>query len=148
ERACLQGEIETARLLYRLGARPVDGSVMGPCETLSPTGLAFQLELGARLCDEHGDERAPVGMVLETYCRNPAGKHECLEMFVARGIELPNTAPMAIHRGRLDLLEALLARDPSLLNATFAHDVIFPTSLGCHEDWTLALGGTPVSGGT
>jgi hypothetical protein len=115
---------------------------------LSPSGLAFQLELGARLCDEHGDERAPLGMILETYCRNSEGKRDCLELLASRGVALPDTAPMAIHRSRLDLLEPLIARDPGLLNATFAHDDIFPRSLGCHEDWTLALGGTPVSGGT
>src|SRR5689334_14662965 len=36
ERACLQGQVKTARMLHGFGARPVDGSVMGPCETLSP----------------------------------------------------------------------------------------------------------------
>jgi hypothetical protein len=148
DRACLQSQIETARLLYRMGARPVDGSVTGPCETLSPSGLAFQLELGARLCDEHGDPLAPIGMVLETYCRNPEGKRGCLEMFATLGVALPDTVPMAFHRGRLDLLESLLAREPALLNATFAHEETFPPSLGCHADHDAACCGTPVSGVT
>ena len=48
DRACLQGQIETARRLHAMGARPTPGCVMGPCETLNPEGLAFLLELGAR----------------------------------------------------------------------------------------------------
>ncbi|MGC2450489.1 MAG: hypothetical protein WA477_22755 [Candidatus Sulfotelmatobacter sp.] len=39
DRACLQGKIETARRLYQMGARPVPGCVMGPCETLNNAGL-------------------------------------------------------------------------------------------------------------
>ena len=148
ERACLQSEIETARLLYRKGARPVDGSVMGPCETLSPSGLELQLELGARFCDEHGDRLAPAGLVLATYCRDPRGKHECLNIIERLGIELPDTAPMAVHRGRIDLLERLVERDPSLLNATFSNEEMFPRSLGCSADSAFALCGTPVVGGT
>ena len=49
DRACLQGEIETARRLCALGARPVAGSVMGPCETLNAAGLSLLLELGAEI---------------------------------------------------------------------------------------------------
>ena len=148
ERACLQGEIETARLLFGKGARPVDGSVMGPCETLSPSGLELQLELGARFCDEHGDRLAPAGLVLETYCRNPHGKHECLNIIERLGIEFPDTAPMAVHRGRIDLLERLVDRDPSLLTASFAHEEMFPRAVGCSGDPACALCGTPVVGGT
>jgi hypothetical protein len=55
---------------------------------------------------------------------------------------------MAIHRGRIDLLEAHVRRDPEVLTRRFAHREIYPPSLGCHEDPTLALGGTPVGGGT
>jgi len=52
DRACLQGQIETARRLHAMGARPTPGCVMGPCETLNDGGLAFLLELGAELADE------------------------------------------------------------------------------------------------
>ena len=83
DRACLQGELDTARRLYAMGARPVPGSVMGPCETLSGTASASLLELGARIDDGTGDRLAPVGLILETYCRNPGGKARCLEL-VAR----------------------------------------------------------------
>ncbi len=148
ERACLQGRLATARQLYAMGARPEPGSVMGPAETQNPAGLALQIELGAPLTDEHGDRLAPVAMLLETYCRDPRGKHECLELFARHGIVLPDTAPMALHRGRIDLLEALLARDPDLPNRTLAHAEIYPPEVGCNADPSLALCGTPVIGGT
>jgi Ankyrin repeat len=148
DRACLQGEIGTARLLQQMGARPVRGSVMGSCETQNADGLAFVLEMGAELCDEEGDRLAPIGMLLETYGRNPAGKHECLEIIARHGVQLPDTPPMALHRGRIDLLERHLRQDPQLLSRTFAHEEIYPPELGCHADHTLALGGTPLDGTT
>jgi hypothetical protein len=135
-----------------MGARLVPGEVMGPCETQSGRGLRFLLELGAELTDEHGDALAPAGMVLETYCRNPKGKHECLELIAAEWVKagrpFPESAPMAVHRGRIDLLERLMGRDPGLVNRRFAHEQIYPQELGCHEDATLALHGTPLAGGT
>lgn len=149
DRAVLQGQIGTARLLTKLGAEPAVDLVMGPAETLNGTGMAFALdELGVPLRDEHGDRLAPVALVLETYVRNPRGKHECLELFASHGVELPDTPPMAVHRGRIDLLEAHLRRDPELLSRTFTHRDIWPPELGCHEDETLALHGTPMAGGT
>ena len=74
-RACLQGKIETARRLKMMGAQITPGIVMGPCETLHGEGLAFQLELGAEFSDDKGDPLAPIALILETYCRNPPGKH-------------------------------------------------------------------------
>jgi ankyrin repeat protein len=147
DRACLQGKLDTARLLFGMGGRPQRGSVMGPCETLSGTGLALLLELGAEFCDDHDDRLAPVALTLQTYTRNPEGKHACLEI-AANHVELPDTAPMAVHRGRIDLLEAHLRRDPDLLTRTFSHKEIFPAELGCHTDETLALHGTPLGGAT
>jgi ankyrin repeat protein len=148
ERACLRSKLETARLLHSMGARPQPGSVMGPCETLSATGLALQLEFGAELVDEYGNRLAPLGLVLETYSRNPDGKHGCLEIFASHGYALPDTAVFAVHRGRLDLLTAHVQRDPSVLNRQFPHEEIYPPELGCHTDHTLALHGTPLAGGT
>ncbi|HUF23800.1 MAG TPA: hypothetical protein VMN81_06705 [Vicinamibacterales bacterium] len=148
DRACLQGELATARLLHELGARPVDGVVMGTCETLNPAGLMFLLELGARLVDEQGDRLAPAAMLLQGYGRNPAGKHQCLDIVRRHGVDLPDTPPMAVHRGRIDLLERHLARDPDLLSRTFDHEEIYPPSLGCHADHSLALHGTPLAGAT
>jgi ankyrin repeat protein len=106
------------------------------------------MELGARIEDEHGEPLAPLALVLETYSRDPGGKHACLELLAESGTELPDTPTLALHRGRVDLLERLLARDPSLLTRTFTHDEIFPRALGCHRDETLALHGTPLAGGT
>jgi Ankyrin repeat len=148
ERACLQGQIDVARRLHALGGRPVPGSVMGPCETQNGEGLALLLELGADLTDEHGDRLAPVALILETYGRNPTGKHKCLEFVVRQGVVLPDTPPMAVHRGRADLLESHLARDSQLLTRTFSHEDIYPPALGCHADHSLALCGTPLDGAT
>ena len=130
DRACLQGEIETARRLHAMGAQPVAGSVMGPCETHSDSGLRLLFEMGAELTDEHGDRLAPAALVLETYCRNPEGKHACLELIARHGVELPDTPPMAVHRGRIDLLERHLQRDPQLLARTFTHEEIYPPGVG------------------
>lgn len=149
DRACLQGRLETARLLYGMGARPAPGAVMGPAETQSGRGMAYLVEeAGARVEDEDGDPLAPVALVLQTYCRNPRGKHRCLELFAGHGIDLPDTPPMAVHRGRIDLLERHLERDPELLGRTFSHRDIYPPELGCAADETLALHGTPLAGGT
>ena len=148
DRAALQGRIETARQLYAMGARPERDAVMGPAETLHASGLAFLLDLGAPLSDQNGNRLAPVAMMLQTYSRNPTGKHQCLELVANQGIELPDTAPMAVHRGRIDLLEEHLHRDPRLLTRTFSHREIFPPELGCHADESLALHGTPLAGST
>jgi ankyrin repeat protein len=148
DRACLQGQIDTARQLYAMGARPARDAVMGPAETLNGAGLAFLLDLGAPISDAHGDRLAPVALVLETYSRNPNGKHQCLELFAERGIDVPDTPPMAVHRGRIDLLEGHLRRDPDLLTRTFSHREIYPPDLGCHADESLALHGTPLAGAT
>jgi Ankyrin repeat len=148
DRACLQGRIETARRLYAMGARPLAGCMMGPCETLNASGLALSFELGAEFADEHGDRLAPLALLLQTYSRGAKQKHECLELLVKRGIALPDTPTMAVHRGRVDLLEAHLARDHHLLTRTFSHEEIYPPELGCHADHSLALHGTPLAGTT
>jgi hypothetical protein len=147
-RAILQGRIDTARQLYAWGGRPERGAVMGPAETQNGAGVAYLLELGAELGDAEGDRLAPVALLLETYCRNPAGKHRCLDLCSGRGIELPDTPVMALHRGRIDLLEVHLRRDPGLLTRTFSHREIYPSGLGCHADESLALHGAPVAGTT
>jgi ankyrin repeat protein len=148
DRACLQGKIETARRLHAMGARPAAGCVMGPCETLNAEGLSLLFELGADLADEDGDRLAPVALLLQTYCRGPVGKHRCLELVAERGVVLPDTPAMALHRGRIDLLEEHLRRDPQLVRRTFSHEEIYPPELGCHADHSLALHGTPLAGTT
>src|SRR5260370_11456674 len=148
DRPCLQGKIETARRLYAMGARLVAGCVMGPCETLNASGLALLFELGAEFADEHGNGLAPVALLLQTYSRGAKQKHESLELVAERGVALPDTPTMAVHRGRIDLLEAHLARDPHLLIRTSSHEEIYPPELGCNADHSLALHGTPLAGTT
>jgi hypothetical protein len=148
DRACLQGRLETAQQLYAMGARPEADAIMGPCETLSDSGLAFLLELGAPLTGKNGDPLAPVALLLQTYSRYPEGKHRCLEIMAEQGIALPDTPPMALHRGRIDLLETYLRRDPQLFSRNFSHQEIYPPELGCHADESLALHGTPLAGAT
>ncbi len=116
---------------------------MGPAETLSPDGMAFVLDLGADANYVHDDGGTPAALVLETYSRNPEGKHACLELLVRYGFGLPDTPTMALHRGRIDLLEQHLRRDPDLLARTFSHAEIYPASIGCHSDPTLALNTRP-----
>jgi hypothetical protein len=146
DRACLQGQIETARRLHAMGACPAPGCVMGPCETLNDAGLALLFELGAELADRHGNRLAPVALLLQTYSRYPQGKHRCLELVARRGIELPDTPVMAVHRGRIDLLEAHLLRDPHLPKRTFPIEEIYPRALGCGPDYSFGLHGTPLAG--
>ena len=148
DRACLQGQIETARRLFAFGARPAAGAVMGPCETLNDAGLAFLLGIGAPLAGPDGDPLVPVALLLQTYSRGPEGKHRCLAVLAEKGVTFPDTAPMAMHRGRIDRLEDHLRRDPELLGRTFSHQEIYPPALGCHADESLALHGTPLAGAT
>jgi hypothetical protein len=148
-RAVLQSKIDTARMLHEMmGSPPIpDDALGGPAYTLSVSGTAFALELGAKVRDATGRRLAPVDVVLETDSRNPPAKHEILEMYVRHGLELPDTPTMALHRGRIDLLEAHLARDPRLLERTFSHQEIYPPDLGCHDE-VLATHGTPLAGAT
>jgi hypothetical protein len=148
DRACLQGQIETAKRLHAMGARPVAGCVMGPCETLNDSGLALLLEFGAQLADKFGNKLAPVALLLQTYSRWPEGKHRCLELVSQHGVRLLDTPVMAMHRGRIDLLETHLQHDPQLLNRRFSHEEIYPPELGCSADHSFALHGTPLAGTT
>ena len=148
ERACLQGKIETARRLHAMGARPTQRGLMWTCETLNDEGMTFLFNLGADLADENGDRLAPIALLLQTYCRYPRGKHSCLEIAESQGRKLPDTPTMAMHCGRIDLLENHLHRDPHLLRRTFSHEEIYPPELGCHADHSYALHGTPLEGTT
>jgi ankyrin repeat protein len=148
-RAALQGQERTAEWLLRNGAALAPDAVIGPCETLSPEGLAFLLRNGAPLADEKGNKLAPVALLLQTYSRRPDGKHACLELCAQQGVELPDTPVMAFHRGRLDLLKEHLSRDPGLPARRFSHEDIYPRELGC-DDRAIGHGlhGTPLDGTT
>jgi len=149
DRAALQSKVGTARLLHELmgAAPPPVGLFDGAAYTLSASGTAVLFELGAQLRIENGKRVAPVDVVLETDSRKPSEKHAILEMYAKHGVELPNTPPMALHRGRIDLLEEHLRRDPHLLTRTFTHEEIFPPELGCHDE-VQATHGTPLAGAT
>lgn len=148
-RATLQGKIDTARRLHAmLGApRPPEDALGGPAYTLSASGTALLFELGAQVRAANGKRLAPVDVVLETDSRKPDEKHAILEMYVQHGLDLPDTPTMALHRGRIDLLEEHLRRDPGLLRRTFTHEDIYPPELGCHDE-VLATHGTPLAGAT
>jgi len=148
-RAMLQSKIGTAAMLYKMlgSPPPPDGALSGPAYTLSPSGTAFALKIGVPVHDQNGNRLAPVDVVLETDGRNPAAKHEILEMYVDYGLELPDTPVMALHRGRVDLLEEHLRCDPKLLQRTFTHEEIYPPDMGCHDE-VLATQGTPLKGTT
>lgn len=147
-RAVLQGKIETARWLFAHGAKVDPGAVMGPCETLSASGLNLLIELGATLADAHGNRLAPLALALETYGRNPSGKHAVLEIFARQGYAMPNTPIMALHRGDLPLLEEFLRRDPKLVERTFRLTEIYPPELGCAADGRAGMHWTPIDGAT
>jgi hypothetical protein len=108
--------------------------------------MAYAFEYGGDISQEL--RLATAAMALETYSRFPDGKHRCLQLLAEHGVQLPDTPPMALHRGRIDLLEEHLRRDPDLLTRTFAHADIYPPSLKCHAEEWLAGHGTPLAGST
>jgi len=59
--------------------------------------------------------------LLGTDSRNPAARHRILEMYVEHGFVPPDTPAMALHRGRIALLEAHLAREPYTAQGTPVH---------------------------
>jgi hypothetical protein len=149
DRATLQGKIDTARMLHDMAGRPrlPDDALESPAYSVSASGTALVFELGGRAVDENRKRIAPVDVLLESDSRHPADKHAILEMYVAHGLELPDAPPMALHRGRIDLLEEHLRRDPNLLARTFTHEAIYPPELGCHDE-VIATHGTPLAGAT
>jgi hypothetical protein len=134
-------------MLHKLlgSPKPPADALGGPAYTLSVSGTAAIFEFGGSVFDSEGRSKAPVDVVLETDSRNPSAKHQILEMYAERGIKLPDTPTMALHRGRIDLLEEHLHRDPHLLQRTFTHEEIYPPDLGCHDE-ILATQGTPLKG--
>jgi hypothetical protein len=147
-RAALQGKADTVRMIHDLAGRPLkDWSLAGPAYTLSVEGTAVLLTLGARVVGPDGVDHNTMEHLLGTDSRRPADKHRILEMYVEHGFEPPDTPVMALHRGRIDLLEAHLARDPDLLTRTFDITDIFPLAPACARDPYTAQG-TPVHGTT
>ncbi|MBI4471447.1 MAG: ankyrin repeat domain-containing protein [Acidobacteria bacterium] len=148
-RAALQGKIDTVHLICDLAGRPpLDRlSLAGPAYTLSVEGTAVLFALGVRLVGPKGVDTNTMEHILGTDSRNPSAKHRILEMYVEHGFEPPDTPIMALHRGRIDLLEAHLARDPDLLTRTFEISDVFPLAPACAREPYTAQG-TPVHGTT
>jgi hypothetical protein len=144
-RAALQGKTGTVRTIYDLAGRPSldTWTLAGPAYTLSVEGTAVLLALGARVVGPDGVDRNTMEHLLGTDSRNPPAKHRILEMYVEHGFEPPDTPVMALHRGRIDLLEAHLARDPDLLTRTFDIADVFALAPACYRDPYTAQG-TPV----
>jgi ankyrin repeat protein len=140
----LQPVLDTLRLLGRLGGSPAGDWVGGSVEVLRGSDFALLVEIGADVRNKLGW----TALALETYARHPAGKHRILEVMASQGVPLPDSPSMAVHRGRLDLLEQHLRRDPALLARTFSHEDIYPPSLACHDEQKLALHGAPLAGAT
>lgn len=149
DRATLQGKTDTARLLHAMMGQPTlpDDCLGGAAYTLSVSGTELMLELGAKIYDSSGKRLAPVDVVLESDSRKPTAKHRILQLYVQHGLVLPDTPTMALHQGRIDLLEEHLRRDPHMLKRTFTHEEIYPPELGCHDEVT-ATQGTPLAGTT
>lgn len=152
-RAVLQGKIATARMLHEMlgSPEPPEGALAGPAYTLSVSGTAFAFEVGARIVGPDGKaDGNAMEHLLGTDGRDPPAKHRILEMYVEHGLTPPDTPVMALHGGRIDLLEAHLARDPELLTRTFGVTDVFPPELGCRttvfRPWIAQ--GTPVHGTT
>jgi hypothetical protein len=148
-RAALQGKTETVHMIYELAGRPSleKWTLAGPAYTLSVEGTAVLFTLGARIVGADGVDRNTMEHLLGTDSRNPTAKHRILEMYVEHGFEPPDTPVMALHRGRIDLLEAHLARDPHLLTRTFDITDVFPLAPACAREPYTAQG-TPVHGTT
>jgi ankyrin repeat protein len=120
--------------------------ICGPCECLAPKTLRWLLEHGADPNQHSADYGSPLAMVVGTYARNVKGRQQCLEVLAELGFGLPDTPAMALHRGRLDLLEQHLRHDPALLQRRFSEAEIFPPELGLKAGDGLCV--TPVAGST
>ena len=145
-RAVLQSQIETAAMLNELLGKPAPPpwALDGAAYTLSVPGTEFVFRRGYQVRQGAG---TPVAAVIGSDSRQPAAKRRILELYAEHGYIYPDTAIMAFHRGRFDLLEQYLARDPHLLSRQFAIGEIFPPEVGCNQAPYEAMG-TPVDGGT
>ncbi len=121
------------------GSYPI---ILAPLEVFAPRTLKWLLDHGADLHAKYCD---PIEMLTCIYSRRAKDKAACFEIVGAAGFALPDTPVMALHRGRLDLLQEHLDRDPSLLERRFTYGEIFFNRDGAPGD---AYPATPASGGT
>jgi ankyrin repeat protein len=150
-RAALQGHATTVRMIWDIAGRPspetVGWGLASTAYTLSVEGTAVLFALGIRVDGPHGVDTNAIEHLLGTDSRNPPAKHRILEMWIEHGFQPPDTPVMALHRGRIDLLEEHLARDPDLLTRTFDIVDVYPLAPACSRERCVAQG-TPVHGTT
>jgi hypothetical protein len=149
-RAVLQGKIGTARMLHEMLGRPTppEGALGGAAYTLSAEGTALVFEFGhVRMYDDNGKLLAPVETVIQTDSRKPEAKHAILRMYEEHGVRYPDTAVWALHRGRIDLLEEHVTRDPDVLHRRWTHREIYPEEMLCASPIDATVG-TPLDGTT
>jgi hypothetical protein len=116
--------------------------ICAPLEAFAPRTLKCLLGHGA---DLHAANSDPIEMLTCIYTLGAKRKTACFEIVASAGSALPDTPVMALHRGRLDLLQEHLDRDSSLLERRFSYRQIFFNRDGAPGDAypaTLASGGT------
>lgn len=149
--AALRGKSDTVRMIWDFTRRPLPEQVgwglASSAYTLSVEETAVQFALGIRVDGPHGVDTNAIEHLFGTDSRNPRAKHRILAMWIEHGFVPPDTPVMALHAGRIDLLEAHLARDPNLLTRTFEIAEVFPNAPACARDPYIAQG-TPTHGTT
>jgi ankyrin repeat protein len=110
------------------------------CDTLDSHFLEWLLAHGADMLGYAGS--GCLENLLATAIKNPEGKGACLEVFARAGYSFPDTAPMAVHRARTDLLAALVERDPALVHRRFRDTEIYPPELSPVGFTVAPLAGT------
>jgi ankyrin repeat protein len=113
--------------------------IFAACDTLDSHFLEWLLAHGADMIAHAG---SCLERLIATAIRYPEGKGACLEVFARAGFSFPDTAPMAVHRGRTDLLAALVDRDPALLHRRFRDTEIYPPELSIVGFTVAPLAGT------
>ena len=95
--------------------------LFAPCETLEPLALRWLLRRGADplLPERHGHQ-SPLDYVIGTYSRSARQGH-CIRLLVEAGCTSRRNVPavLALLRGRLDTLGAMLDADPPLVHQRF-----------------------------
>ena len=147
-RAALQGKVSTMRKLAALGAhgpaRDHHG-LLRDGERGRPEGAGRCRRRVVRLGGRPPGPRRPGA---EHVRPQPGqGKHEVLRILEA-DVDYPDTPAMAVHRGRIDLLDALFERDPGFVGRALTGEDIYPRSCGCGGDDGYGLHGTPLQGAT
>ena len=122
--------------------------ICAPCEGLAPRCLRWLLDHGADPTIPSSKYGPPLAMLISTYARSSSRKHACLEAIADSGLILPDTPVMAVHRGRIDLLERHLSEDPGLLSRRFSLGEIFPRELGVMDYPSPPPHATPLDGVT